>query len=146
MPSAIRFMGMVCFGLLAALISEQVKFLLDGVANSAKFTPINAILGMICGWYFMTPKTGEKIHTMITAGMTTVAATIVWGLLLHSIAEMFRNTSRMQYSDTSEAVIAVFDMMLKYATVMAVINVFLVVVIGGVLGGLLSGWAHRHWG
>lgn len=145
MPTAARLVAALWFGVLGFYVSGLIMPLLPEGTQFGFFSYVNAGLGVILGWQITGSRAGAGMQTAIGAGLTTSLAMVAWGLLIHSTVIMIENSMKMRYKGPVEAVIDVFNLVIKYAQVMATPEVILTLVIGGALGGILTEWAGRRW-
>ena len=145
MPTAARMTGLVLFGVLAWLVSEQVKPLFPDGTNFGRFSEYNALIGMVCGWVVMGPRAGEGRGGAVGGGITTTVAVLFWGLLLHSIAEMLRLSLRKHYDGPVEAVVGVIQLAIEYVILIGTVPVMGTLFVGGIISGAICGWVARRW-
>lgn len=145
MPSAGRFVGAILFGLIAWSVSELVKPLMPEGTSFGKFSEYNAVIGIVMGWVMLGLRSHPNRNASIGAGLTTAVAVLFWGLLIHSIIEMLKLSMRNRYDGPVEAVVGVFQLVIKYAIMMATPEIIGTLLIGGLFTGMLSGWAERRW-
>lgn len=145
MPTAGRFVGAVLFGFIAWYVSELYKPLMPEGTNFGNFSEYNAVLGIVVGWVMLGLRAHPDRNASVGAGLTTAFALLFWGLLIHGIVEMLKLSLRKRYDGAGEAVIGVFQLMMKYAMMMATPEIIVTLFVGGMLAGSLSGWAQRRW-
>ena len=145
MPSAGRFVGALFFGFIAWYVSELFKPLMPEGTSFGRFSEFNSVIGIVLGWMMLGLRSHANRNTSISAGLTTAVAVLFWGLLIHSVIEMLKLSLRKRYDGPVEAVVGVFQLMIKYTIMMATPEIIGVLVIGGILTGMLSGWAERRW-
>lgn len=145
MPSAGRFVGALFFGFIAWYVSELFKPLMPEGTSFGRFSEFNSVIGIVLGWMMLGLRAHANRNTSISAGLTTAVAVLFWGLLIHSVIEMLKLSLRKRYDGPVEAVVGVFQLMIKYTIMMATPEIIGVLVIGGILTGMLSGWAERRW-
>lgn len=145
MPTAGRFVGAILFGLIAWSISELFKPLLPDGTNFGSFSEYNSVIGIVVGWVMLGLRAHPHRNASIGAGLTTAVSVLFWGLLIHAVIEMLKLSLRKRYDGAGEAVIAVFQLMAKYAVMMLTPEILIVLLGGGMLAGAISGWAERRW-
>ncbi|KPU82833.1 hypothetical protein JI58_09795 [Marinosulfonomonas sp. PRT-SC04] len=145
MPTAGRFVGAMLFGFIAWYVSELFKPLMLEGTSFGNFSEYNAVLGIVVGWVMLGPRAHPNRSASIGAGLTTAFVLLFWGLLIHGIVDMLKLTLRKRYDGAGEAVIGVFQLMMKYAIMMATPEIIMTLLIGGMLAGAISGWAQRRW-
>lgn len=145
MPTAGRFVGAIIFGFIAWYVSELFKPLMPEGTSFGRFSEYNAVVGIVLGWVMLGLRAHPNRNASIGAGLTTSFIVLFWALLIHAVIEMLKLSLRKRYSGAGEAVIAVFQMMVEYAVMMATPEIIVVLFGGGVVAGMLSGWAQRRW-
>jgi len=145
MPTASKLIAAVIFAALAWFTSELIKPLMPEGTPLAWFSQGNALIGAACGWIVMGPRAGEGLRASIGGGLTTAAAMVFWGLLIHSIVEMIKLSLRKHYDGPVEAVIGAFQLALDFGKTIATPDVIITLVVGGILGGWLTEWVARRW-
>jgi hypothetical protein len=115
------------------------------VANVGYFRELTAALGAIVGWQVMGNSVGRSYYDAIGSGWKTVIVLIVYALLLFAIYDMLLMSVRMVYEDPLEAIVDIFNRMLKRAGPLFSVGVIMVGVIGGGIVGLLTENANRRW-
>lgn len=145
MPSAGRFVGAVFFGFIAWYVSELFKPSMPEGTNFGNFSEYNAVIGIVLGWVMLGLRSHGSRNSSISAGLTTSVAVLFWGVLIHSTLEMLKLSMRKRYDGPVEAVVGVFQLMIEYVVMMATPEIIIVLFVGGLLTGMLSGWAERRW-
>lgn len=145
MPTAGRFVGAIFFGFIAWYVSELFKPLMPEGTAFGNFSGYNAVIGIVVGWVMLGLRAHPDNKASIGAGLTTSFLVLFWGLLIHAMVEMLKLSLRKRYDGAGEAVIAVFKMMVKYAVMMATPEILIVLFGGGLVAGIVSGWAQRRW-
>jgi len=145
MPTASRFIGAIFFAAIAFYISELFKPQLPEGKNFGKFSLYNAAIGLICGWVLLRLPRGLSITSSIGLGLSTMAAVLFWVMLINGISEMLRLSLRKYYDGPAEAIIGVFQLCLKYGQLLLTTEIISVVLIGGVVAGVICGWAANKW-
>ena len=69
----------------------------------------------------------------------------VVALFLLALSEMIQNSVKMRYEDALEAILAVVDTMAKRSHALLSLGVFGTILLGGIVGGLLSENVGRRW-
>jgi len=63
---------------------------------------------------------------------------VVWGLLIYSSIEMVERSIRKMYDGPVDAVVSVFELWVDYLRIIAVPEVIVFLVIGGIICGLVT--------
>lgn len=138
MPTTARLVGAITLAALAWYVSTLIVPLLPEGRDIGFFVEINTVIGLMCGWTVMGSRAGEGISNAIGFGLTGAAALMFWGLFLHSSGEMIRKSLRKNYDGPMEAVVSVFEMMVEFGQMIATPQVFITVLVGGVVAGLIT--------
>ena len=109
------------------------------------FSPMNAVIGAGCGWFVMGPRGGEGLRTAFGVGLTTVAAMLFWGLLLHSGTKMIQLSMNRHYDGPVAALVGMFDLAIGYGKLIATPQIITTLVLGGLFGGWFTEWVARRW-
>lgn len=145
MPSAGRFVGALFFACIAWFVSEMFKPLLPDGTNFGKFSEYNAALGAMVGWAMLGLRSHGSRNASISAGLTASAALVFWALFLYSVSEMLKLSLRKAYEGPVEALVGVFQLMIEHILLMATPEIIITLVVGGIVAGMVSGWAERRW-
>lgn len=145
MPSAGRFVGVIIFGFIAWYVSELFKPLMPEGTSFGRFSEYNAVIGMVLGWVMLGLRSHPDRKASMAAGVTTSISVWFWGVLIHSGIEMIKLSMRKRYDGPVEALVGMVQLMIKYAMMMATPEIIGVLLVGGLLGGMFSGWAERRW-
>jgi len=145
MPTAARLVAAVSFAGLAYLVSGMIVPLLPDGTQTGMFGVINAIAGFICGWKIMGPRAGHGLRGAIGGGLTTTVAMVVLALFIHASSEMVKLSLRKAYKGATEAVVAVFEIGLDFAVLIATPEVIGTLFFGGILAGLVANAADKRW-
>lgn len=145
MPTAARLAAAIAFGLVAFFAAEIYKPGLPPETQWGRFTPICAVLGMICGWRVVGRLAGRGNYAALGYGLRTSATILFFALLLFSIHEMVLQALRNRYDGVFTAIVGVFDIMIDFGSALLRPEPLIVLFIGGLAGGLLTEWAARNW-
>ena len=138
MPTAARMVAAVLYMALAWYVSQLIKPLFPEGTDVGWFAEVNAGISFFCGWIVAGSRAGGSWPAAISYGLTTTAALLFWCLFLQSFAEMVRQSMRSIYSGPAEAVTAVFGLFFDYGMMMSTQPVWLTLVLGGVVAGLVT--------
>lgn len=145
MPTGGKLVGAFVFAALAWYASDLVIPLLPDGTPTGMFAPLNAIIGLLMGWRIMGKGAGVTYRQALGYGMTTVAATLFWVVLLWSAREMYRRSVRLYYDGPMEALQEMFQFMVEYLHLIGTEQIVLTLIAGGILGGLLTEFFARRW-
>jgi len=145
MPTAAKLVAAVLFaaiGLMAAM--AYVPQLPEG-SQIGRLREVCAGIGLSCGWFVMGRLVGKGYGAAMGFGVRTSVTVAVWALLFFSIYEMVVQSTRMRYDGPMEAVVATFGILLDYGRLMLAPEVIGVLLIGGLVGGMLTEAVGRRW-
>ncbi|MEQ3626599.1 MAG: TrgA family protein [Celeribacter sp.] len=145
MPTASRLVAAIAFAALLYVASDLFVRLLPDGRTDLSFPGLNAGIGALCGWLVMGRLAGRGYGKALESGIRTAATAVFWALVIWCSAEMISHSMAMRYDGPTEAVVAVFDLMLNYGRLLGTdLQVMVTLLAGSLLGGLLAEWAsHR---
>jgi len=145
MPTATKLIAAALFAAIGWLAAQAY------IAALPPSTPVGwlresaAFAGLLCGWLIFGRSSGRGYGVAMGNGISTAVAVAFWVLLFWSIYEMVVKSTKMLYDGPMEAVLGMFDLMVKYARLMLSPEVLGIMLVGGVLAGLMAEWAGRRW-
>jgi hypothetical protein len=145
MPTAAKLIGAIVFAALAWFVSDLVKPLLPEGSQVGLLSPVNAFFGLIMGWRIMGRGAGNGYVSSVGYGLTTLAATVFWCLLLWAGYEMTRRAMRLYYDGPMEALQEMAALMAEYAVMAVDPQVIGAAVIGSLLGAMLTEFFAKRW-
>lgn len=138
MPTAGRLAAAIAFfiyGWYHALAATP--FFAEGIAPTF-LLPLSIIVSILCGWRVVGSRVGGGYVNAVGHGLTGAFAYSIWMIFLISFEEMVSRSLRLLYDGPMEALVGVFDLMLRLSIRMADLNLILSVAIGGIICGLFS--------
>lgn len=144
-PDAARLVAAVCLAIIAFVVSGRVIPLLPEGTDIGYFTHVNVLIGILTGWIVMGKRAGVGLTGALNNGLTGVVAMTFWCLFVQGVYEMVRQAMRNRYDGPFEAIMAVFEIGLEYAYLIAIPGVIWPLLIGGLLTGLATEYAWRQW-
>lgn len=138
MPTAGRAAGAVLFAALIWVVSDLVKPLLPEGMDPGLLSEVNALIAFIVAYVFWGKRSGEGPVAAIGYGLTCGVLTAGWALFLQSFGEMIRRSLRKQYDGATEAVIAVFELMVEFGQLLLDQRVLIALIGGSIFAGLLT--------
>ncbi len=138
MPTFARMTGAILLAGLAWYVSELIKPLFPFERDVGRFSEVNAAFGLLVGWKFLGARATGTIHGAIGNGLTAGVAVLVVALFFQSVGEMIRNSFEKRYDSAPEAVVAVFELMIEYGTMLSTVEVWGTLLIGGVVAGFIT--------
>ena len=145
MPTAAKLFAAIAFALVGWIAAEVYKPLLSDGTQFGFFSEICAAIGALCGWLILGRFAGQGYATAAGVGARVALTIVFWALLGFAIQEMVLLSMKLRYDGAMEAVLAVFDIMLQKARLLADPRMIGVVLGGGALGGAVSEFAARRW-
>ena len=144
MPTAPKLVSFVLFALLGYFAAVTFGHQMPEGASLGYLPEYSAGIGAVVGWFVMGRSTGRGTSSAIGSGIKTSLLTVFWVLLVFSIYLMIKKSTHMMYDGPMEAVLAIFDIMVKYGTFALTPEVLGTLAVGGMLGGVLAEWVSRR--
>ncbi|MGR3512415.1 MAG: TrgA family protein [Paracoccaceae bacterium] len=145
MPTGAKLIGALTFMALAYFISDLIKPLLPEGTNVSRLSEINAIVGLLMGWRVMGKGAGHTYKQSFGYGLTTLAATAFWSLLVWSGYEMLQRSIKLYYDGPVEALQEMAELYVEYAKLAAVQEVLIPALIGAIFVSWLTEYFARRW-
>lgn len=145
MPTGAKLIGALTFMALAYFISDLIKPLLPEGTNVSRLSEINAIVGLLMGWRVMGKGAGKTYKQSLSYGLTTLAATAFWSLLIWSGYEMLQRSIKMYYDGPVEALQEMAALYVEYAKLAAVQEVVIPALVGAIFVSWLTEYFARRW-
>ena len=145
MPTAARGVAALMMAVLAWYASEMFRPLMPEGTNFGWFNEVNVALGLLCGWIVTGPRLGRGYSEGLSAGLTGVAAMVVWALFLQSFNEMLRLALERRYDGPVEGLVAIFEIGIDYGATMIHVPLIVLLVGGAIVIGLVSEWVSHRW-
>ncbi len=145
MPTGARLMAAISLAVLAFILSGMVVPLMPESTDFGYFLPLNIVLGLLVGWSVMGRRAGRGITAAINNGLAGVFVLILWAIFLQAANEMVRRALRNRYDDPFEAIVAIFQIGAEFGLMIATVPMAVALVVGAVISGLLTEFAHNRW-
>lgn len=145
MPTGGRLIGAICFGFLGAYIAYIAGPLFEDGRQPNYWFPLCGLAGIWSGWVVVGKRAGRGYSSGVGNGLTGAAAMIFWILFLMSFADMISKSLRRSYDDPVEALVNVFEIASEYAVRFATADVIIALLVGGVVGGLVTEFFGRRF-
>jgi hypothetical protein len=144
-PTAAKLVSAALFALIGWMAAlAAVPFLPEGT-NPGKLPLVSAVIGMICGWIVLGGSVGKGINISFGHGIRTAVTIYFWVLMAFGIREMFIKSTKLMYDGALDAVIGMFENMIRYAQMTLAWPVVGTLLIGGALAGIAAEIANRRW-
>lgn len=145
MPTGAKAVAAVCFAVLGWVIVNAYVPKMPDAAAAGMIREYAALIGGIVGWKVMGPSVGKGYMESAAAGLKTVVVLVFFALLLKGLGEMIRESTKMRYDGPLEALIDVFARAIDRAPPLASLDLIVIMLAGGIVGGMLSEKASRRW-
>lgn len=146
MPTAAKLMGTLLFGLIGAMVALRIPDFLPEGMQTGLLLPMTVAVSALMGWRIAgTRGGGQSYGDAAATGILTVALSTIVLLAVFGFMEMLKLTERMVYKGPVEAVMGIFEQMLKLAPILLNIELLGMMAIGGMLAGLACEIAGRRW-
>ena len=114
--------------------------------NVGALAEYNAVFCAIVGWRIAGSRVGDGWNAAISYGLTTAVAMTFTSLFFQSFGEMIRKALDRDYGDSPmDAIVDVFQLMIKFSEVIIKPDVLTVLLGGGIFLGLVIEWCGRRW-
>lgn len=145
MPTAAKLVAALCLAVVAYITSEAIKPVMPPETNFGSFTWVNVVIGLGCGWVVTGSRADGGIGRAIGAGLTGVVALVFWGLAVQAVNEMVARSFKRRYDTATEAIASVFEIAADWGVYLGNQSVWMPLVIGAIVTGLLTGIASYRW-
>ena len=136
MPTRGRLVGAILFAGLAWYTSLLIIPLFPVGTNLGLFQEVNTFFGLIAGLGYVAA---------FSYGLTALVAMVVMALFFNSSVVMVEQSLRKRYDGPGEAVTDVFQMFVDHAIMMATPEIIGTLLIGGIVGGLVTEFFGRRF-
>lgn len=145
MPTAAKLVAGILFAALGYYASEIYKLLMDEGAYAGRLSEINAMVGLVAGWRVAGSRANDNYSAAISYGLSAGFMMVLMSLFVHSVTEMVNRSYRKIYDGATEAVVAVFELMFDYASVMVDANLIVTLVVGSIIASLIIEWVGQRF-
>lgn len=145
MPTAARLVAAIMLAIMGWVLSELVRPLMPEGTGFGSFNYVNTFTGLCVGWTVVGSRAGRGFVQGINNGITGVVVLILWGLAIHSSAEMFRLAMRNRYDGAMEALTAIFLIASEYGLMIATPTILATAVIGALIIGPVTDFVAKRW-
>jgi hypothetical protein len=145
MPTAAKLVAALAFAVLGCLAAEVFKGTMPERTVWGYFTPVSAGIGLLCGWGIMGGLVGHGYQAATGFGLRTMAQAVGLVVIVFSIYEAVKRSTKLRYDGPMEAVLGMFQLALEYLGKMATPPMIGTLLLGGILGGVAAEWASRRW-
>ncbi|MDA5555853.1 TrgA family protein [Shimia sp. MMG029] len=144
MTTSNKLIAAICLAFIGGLVAEFVKPQMPEGSDPGHMTLISAVVGILVGWRIMGRRAGRV--GSLELGILGVFWLVFWGLALFGLIEMLRLALRRHFDEPVEAMEAVVTIALDYGLYLSATPILITLVIGAIVSGYLTNFAHRRWG
>ena len=145
MPTGGKLVGAIFFALLAYWVSDLIKPLMAEGAQLGWLSPVNALVGLVMGWNIVGRGAGKTYRRAFGLGLTTLAATTFWCLIIWSGQLMIKNSTRLRYDGPVEALQDMAQIAIDYANMIAIESILWPAILGALFVSWLTEFFGRRW-
>lgn len=145
MPTGAKLMAAASFAVVGWVFANYYAMNMPDASAAGPIREGAAVIGALVGWQVMGPSVGKGYVEAAGAGVKTAVVLAVVALFLLALREMLDNSVKMRYDGALDAILDVFETAVKRTEAMVSLGVFATLLIGGIVGGLLTENAGRRW-
>lgn len=145
MPTAARLVAAISLALVAWGVSQMVMARMAGITDFGWFVEVNIALGLAVGWMLMGRLARPGAIATLNNGITSAVVLTVWALAVQGGYEMFRLSLNRRYHGLGDAIGGLLENMIGYARVLLNPEIPVALLLGGVLGALITRFAAKMW-
>lgn len=145
MPTAAKLTAALFFAALAWLCADLIRPLLPEGTQVGYLNYTLAAVGAICGWLMSGARAGDGTRSGFGLGLTSAALLVFWGTFIVAGNEMLALSMSGRFGGPMVALQAMVGIMIGYFKLIAVPQIVLALVVGGLFGGWLTEWADDRW-
>lgn len=145
MPTMGRLIGAILFGALGWYTTLLIVPLFPEGTNLGLFQEVNTFFGLFAGWTIAGSRAGIGYVASFSYGLTALVGMVVMALFFNSFAVMIEQSLRKRYDGAGEAVTHVFEMFVEHGILMATPEIIGTLLVGGVVGGLVTEFFGRRF-
>lgn len=145
LPTAARLVAAISLGVLGWIGSDLVRPLMPPHTAFGWFNYVNAVLGVLCGWFVIGSRAGRGYAEALANGLTGILALVIWGFFVQSFNLMLKQSLEKKFEGPVEAIVGIFDNALDYGQYLVDPLLIGQLLVGGLICGLLAEMAARRW-
>lgn len=145
MPTTGKGVAAIGMAVIAWYASEMFRPLMPDGTDFGWFNEVNVILGILAGWFVIGSRLNRGYSDGISAGLTGVAALVVWSLFLQSSNEMLRLALERRFDGPVRAIVAIFEIGVDFGSRLFHMPLMILLIAGGIVLGLVCEWVARRW-
>lgn len=137
--------GLLYFGI-AYVAAIQAQLTFQEGTPAAYFKITVAIIGFWQGWMVMGNRAGAGFSTGMSNGLRTSVQIAFFALAVFALREMFMRSVGGTYgANPADALTGAMELFLEYFMQTLTIQVWVVLLVGGIIGGILTEIAAKMW-
>lgn len=137
MPTAAKLVGSLLFALLGFVVTRLAEPLMEGLLTVSFAATINAAIGAGVGWFIAGRRAGGGWRAGLDNGLTTTICGLLLTIGVHGAIFMLRTAMRGRYRDPMDALEAMATYWITVAARLAVPQIALLLLLGGLAIGLM---------
>lgn len=145
MPTAAKLVAAITLAIVMYVATVNYIPGLPQGTQTGYITEIAALIGFLCGWFFVGKAPGETFSMALSNGLKGAIIASFWVLMVASGVVMIRRAMRMMYDGVMDAVLGVFEQLIELGGLIFVPGVLGVLLVGGMLVGAAARSAGRRW-
>lgn len=145
MPTGAKLASAIIFFAIGYLGAMQAKLTFEEGTPATYFNLTIAIIGFFNGWLFVGKRAGRGYFFGGANGLQAGVQIAFFGLSLFALRTMFLRSMDLRYSAPGEAVTEAMDLFLQYFLQSLTVEIWGVLLVGGIIGGLVTEMAGRAW-
>lgn len=145
MPTGPKLAAAILFCIVGYLAAEQTKLTFTEGTQATYFAHTIAAIGFWQGWMVVGGRAGGGFNAAISNGIRTSAQIAFFGLALFALRTMFMRSVDLRYDGPGEALIETLELFLEYFMQSFTPGIWGVLLVGGVIGGILTEFASKAW-
>jgi hypothetical protein len=145
MPTGAKLMAAFSFAVVGWVLANYYAMNAPDASALGPIREVAGLVGAIVGWKLMGPSVGKGYVEAAGAGVKTAVVLAVVALFLLGLKEMLDNSVKMRYDGALDAILDIFQSMVKRSEGLLSLGVFGTILFGGIVGGLLTENAGRRW-
>lgn len=138
-------MGAVCFAVLGFGAATVFEPYLPNNESMFWFVAGNVGIGIAMGWMVMGRLVGGDYRAAARAGVGTAFWMLLWAIVIFSLRLMLTRSLGLWYKAPMDALNGALEIGWEYATLAMHVEVLGVLLVGGMLGGVVTEFAKRRW-
>ncbi|MEJ6388835.1 TrgA family protein [Gymnodinialimonas ulvae] len=147
MPTGSKLVGAVLFCAIGYYAALQVIPTFPEGTSMTYFPLVIALIGLANGWMVIGTRAGAGLNAAIANGLRTSLQIVFFGLLLFSLRRMFIRAADLAYTNSGlgHAISDALTFFMEFFIQSLTIEIWGVLFVGGIVGGLLTEWAAKTW-